>query len=97
MRGGDTGCCLPLLFPGGPGRVPRLAAPFSAGGGGAEPAHLLPGEQRAGWAPGGAWWGKGRGLGAPEAASSMRQGGACLLRGAVFPLPQPFCSMAAML
>lgn len=33
----------------------------------------------------------------PGAASSMRQGGACLLRGAPFPLPQPFCSAAAML
>ena len=46
---------------------------------------------------GGARWGKGRRLGAPGAASSMRQGSACLLRGAPLPLPQPFCSAAAML
>lgn len=46
---------------------------------------------------GGARWGKGRWLGAPGAAISMRQGSACLLWGAPLPLPQPFCSAAAML
>ncbi|XP_054056409.1 eukaryotic translation initiation factor 4 gamma 2 isoform X2 [Rissa tridactyla] len=44
---------------------------------------------------GGARWGKGRRLGAAGAASSMRQGSDCLLRGAPLPLPQPFCSAAA--
>lgn len=102
--GGDTDCLPPPPpFRAEWGGCREWRAPFFAGGEGAEPAHLPRREQRAGRAPGGAWaWkraapggGRGRRLGAPGAASSMRQGSACLLRGA--PLPQPFCSAAAML